>query len=101
MGDAAGLAYPESGEGIRPAVESGLLAADTIVAARGEYSFENLERYRECLEDPVRTPRLDGHRLDAAALGGTDVDGEPAARHAVVRRRFVIERWFLHAHDRT
>ena len=31
-GDAAGLAYPESGEGIRPAVESGLLAAATINA---------------------------------------------------------------------
>jgi flavin-dependent dehydrogenase len=26
IGDAAGLAYPESGEGIRPAVESGLIA---------------------------------------------------------------------------
>ena len=27
IGDAAGLAYPESGEGIRPAIESGRLAA--------------------------------------------------------------------------
>ena len=29
VGDAAGLAYPESGEGIRPAIESGLIAAHT------------------------------------------------------------------------
>ena len=35
VGDAAGLAYPQSGEGIRPAVESGLMAAETILAARG------------------------------------------------------------------
>ena len=36
--DSAGLAYSQSGEGIRPAVESGLLAADMIFAARGEYT---------------------------------------------------------------
>ena len=33
VGDAAGLAYPESGEGIRPAIESGRLAAETLIAA--------------------------------------------------------------------
>ena len=32
IGDAAGLAYPQSGEGIRPAVESGLMAADVLIA---------------------------------------------------------------------
>ena len=35
IGDAAGVADPQSGEGIRQAIESGLLAADTIVEARG------------------------------------------------------------------
>ena len=34
IGDAAGLAYPQSGEGIRPAVESGLSAARDILANR-------------------------------------------------------------------
>src|SRR5262249_23976034 len=37
VGDAAGLAYAESGEGIRTAIESGLMAAETILAARGRY----------------------------------------------------------------
>ena len=32
IGDAAGLAYPQSGEGIRPAIESGLRAAKMILA---------------------------------------------------------------------
>ena len=35
VGDAAGLAYPQSGEGILPAIESGLLAAQTIAAGKG------------------------------------------------------------------
>jgi flavin-dependent dehydrogenase len=35
VGDSAGLAVPASGEGIRAAVESGLLAAETILAAAG------------------------------------------------------------------
>ena len=37
IGDAAGLAHNESGEGIRPAIQSGLMAAETILAARGDY----------------------------------------------------------------
>ena len=52
-GDAAGLAYSESGEGIRPAVESGLLAARTILEAEGNYSRERLEPYRERLQETL------------------------------------------------
>ena len=40
IGDAAGLAYPESGEGIRPAIESGLIAAHAILSADGNYTRE-------------------------------------------------------------
>ena len=45
IGDAAGLAYPESGEGIRPAIESGLMAAQIIANARGDYSKQRLSEY--------------------------------------------------------
>ena len=45
IGDAAGLAQPQSGEGILPAIESALLAADTILAANGDYRRDNLEPY--------------------------------------------------------
>lgn len=41
IGDAAGLAYGRSGEGIRPAVESGLMAAHAI---RHERGFEAVAR---------------------------------------------------------
>src|SRR5207302_6597933 len=42
IGDAAGLAYPQSGEGIRPAIESGLMAAQVIVDAAGDYPQSRL-----------------------------------------------------------
>lgn len=45
VGDAAGLSYPLSGEGILPAVESALIAADTILKADGDYRFGRLEPY--------------------------------------------------------
>ena len=45
IGDAAGLAAPHSGEGIRPAIESGILAARTILEARADYSSARLASY--------------------------------------------------------
>jgi 2-polyprenyl-6-methoxyphenol hydroxylase-like FAD-dependent oxidoreductase len=45
IGDAAGLAYPQSGEGIRPAVESALMAAATIMEADGDYSMDKMQAY--------------------------------------------------------
>ncbi len=50
VGDAAGLSHNESGEGIRPAIQSGLMAAETIVAARGDYRMETLDAYRRRME---------------------------------------------------
>ena len=48
-GDAAGLAYPESGEGIKPAVESGRLAAETLIAAGGRAGVDDLRPYEAAL----------------------------------------------------
>jgi flavin-dependent dehydrogenase len=50
IGDAAGLAYTESGEGIRPAIESGLLAAQVISRAKGQYTKRHLQTYQLLLE---------------------------------------------------
>jgi flavin-dependent dehydrogenase len=98
IGDAAGLAYSHSGEGIRPAIESGLLAARTIRAAGGQYSREALAFYGEQLR----------HRLgprparDLSAWLPTAVKsrlaGRLLTRHWFVRR-VVLERWFLHRHE--
>src|SRR5690606_17667862 len=51
IGDAAGLAYTQSGEGIRPAIESALLAAKVIKAAQGNYSTARLNQYQELITE--------------------------------------------------
>ena len=101
IGDAVGLAYKQSGEGIRPAIESGLLAAQTIVAARGDFSRASLATYEELLQKRFGTSGQDwaskvGQRLPSAwvgALGRTLL-----GTHWFVRS-VVINQWFLHANE--
>ena len=100
VGDAAGLAYPQSGEGIRPAIESGLLAAQAILRAEGDYSAERLEPYAAALAARLGDG---GGRMEAlarklpaslrAALGRTLMRSPKFCREVVVRK------WFLHDGD--
>jgi geranylgeranyl reductase family protein len=90
-GDAAGLAYPESGEGIKPAVESGRLAAETLIAAGGRVSAPDLRGYEQELRrryPPVRpTP--------PALTGAVRAIGRRLLRSPAFTRRYLIEKWFL------
>jgi menaquinone-9 beta-reductase len=101
IGDAAGVAYALSGEGIRPAVESGLLAAKVIAEAQGRYSREHLEIYRTLLFDRFRGSESNwltriGGRLPAPAIGA-------AARWILARpwfaRNVVLNGWFLRQNE--
>ena len=56
IGDAAGVANPQSGEGIRQAIESGLLAADTIVGGRGAVLARPAGAVRRRRERPGLAP---------------------------------------------
>ncbi len=100
IGDAAGLAYPNSGEGIRPAVESGLLAARTVQQAAGDYSAAQLSNYEHQLTQRLGKPKsgqLPGW-LPATWLCRL------AARLMVSRwfaKHVVIDNWFLHRHQPT
>ena len=101
IGDAAGLAYPESGEGIRPAIESGLIAAHCILAAEGDYSASRLELYRELL-----TARLERKQsgLESLAQHIPQSLREICARALLKNRSFcrkiVMDRWFLRVDER-
>jgi len=102
IGDAAGLAYSQSGEGIRPAVESGLLAAKAIVDAQGKYNREGLEVYGTLLAQ-----RFGAREHWAAKLGRhlpsrlIQLLGKGLLGMPWFARDVVINRWFLHAGEAT
>ena len=97
VGDAAGLAYPRSGEGILPAVESGLFAAETILAANGDYSVEQLAPYLTRLQNQFggrTTANLSLARIMPTWLGGPILRG--LFRSPGLVRRVLLDQGFLH-----
>jgi geranylgeranyl reductase family protein len=88
IGDAAGLAYPFSGEGILPAVESGLIAAGMI--ADGEPFDRYPIRLRERFGTASSWLTRIGSRLPRRLIAKYIVPTGWFARHVV------LDRWFLH-----
>jgi flavin-dependent dehydrogenase len=95
VGDAAGLAFAPSGEGILTAVESGLMAAGVIVKTAPAWSRVRLAAYAGKIEARY------------GSRGGTDLMGRipSTVRHAAARvllhsswltRRVILEEGFLH-----
>ena len=97
IGDAAGLAYPQSGEGIRPAIESGMMAAAAIANARGSYSRDHLAPYQRQLGhrfgSSTRPRRSIVHSALTSALAVGLMQVPPFVRH------IVLDRWFLRANE--
>ena len=91
VGDAAGLAYPESGEGIKPAVESGRLAAETLIAARGRAGLDDLKPYEAELRRRYPAARRTPHALE----GVVKALGRGLMRSPLFTRRVLLDRWFL------
>lgn len=95
IGDASGLAYPQSGEGIRPAIESALLAAEVIIDADGDYSSARLKAY----EDKIHARFGPRHANDGNTWLPHGIR-EFAARQLLasewLTRHVLLDRWFLH-----
>jgi geranylgeranyl reductase family protein len=96
IGDAAGLAYPESGEGIRPAIESGLIAAQIVASARGDYSKQRLSQY------DVQLSARFGARGGGSLASSLPQSWRLALARSLMQREWfnrnvVLNRWFLHA----
>ncbi|HZQ92812.1 MAG TPA: NAD(P)/FAD-dependent oxidoreductase [Terriglobales bacterium] len=95
IGDSAGLAYAQSGEGIRPAIESGLIAAQVIAEAAGDYSRAKLAPYEQRLRERF------GSEPQTSALGrlmpGSIVAaaGRLLLRTTWFSRSVVLDQWFL------
>jgi flavin-dependent dehydrogenase len=99
IGDAAGLAYPQSGEGIRPAVESGLLAARTIISAAGRYDAVHLQPYAAQLRGRLEGGRLSRRLARVLPTGAGRSWARTLLRSPRFVRHVVLDRWFLHAHQ--
>ena len=101
VGDAAGLAYPQSGEGIRTGVESGLLAASVLLNAGARADVDALESYAASLH-----ARLGKPPTSAAPAADTTLDrwasavGRTLMSTRWFTRRVVLDRWFLHRGQR-
>jgi flavin-dependent dehydrogenase len=95
IGDAASLAFPQSGEGIRPAVESGLLAAKVIKSVSGNYGTESLQAYSHLLKKQFG----EGSGLSPMAVFLSKRLRNSLARFLFKQewfcRRVVVENWFL------
>jgi menaquinone-9 beta-reductase len=95
-GDAAGLAYTQSGEGIRPAIESGIFAAQVVKNARGDYSRARLAEYEAKLQERY------GERTGPTLSGMLPESLRLALARSLMQtqwftRRVVLDSWFLHA----
>jgi flavin-dependent dehydrogenase len=95
-GDAAGVAYNMSGEGIGPAIFSGLTAASTVIEAAGDYSSRSLDHHSERLRERLGKPYPD-RLVSAVSLAPRFLN--PIARRIAVgsgiTRRLVARRWFF------
>ena len=96
IGDAAGVANQFSGEGILPAIESALIAAETIIAAKGDYRREHLDSYASQLDhcfggDNLKMPSSPFLSRLYRFIGARLITNNYFARHVV------LDRWFLHA----
>jgi geranylgeranyl reductase family protein len=95
IGDALGLASPQSGEGIRPAIESGLMAAEVILQADGNYKEEKMIAYAEWIQKRFGRPQRNsaGNYIPSvvrSALAKCLLNTKTFTRHVL------LDRWFLH-----
>ena len=95
IGDAAGVSFPESGEGILPAVETALMAAQTVVRACGDYRPEKLVSYPAAVAARFAGKgAFPGSRLLPA--GVKQLAGVTLLSSGWLTRHFVLDSWFLH-----
>ncbi|MCH8499465.1 MAG: NAD(P)/FAD-dependent oxidoreductase [Marinobacter sp.] len=95
IGDAAGLAYTQSGEGIRPAIESALIAAEVIQQAP-DVTAPSLKPYEEAVIQ--RFGQRTGPEAQKLQLPSWIKQSLASGlmRSQWFTRKVVTERWFLH-----
>ncbi len=98
IGDAAGLASPQSGEGIRPAIESGLLAAGLIVKSSQAYRREELAGYEELVRERFGHQKPSNLSPTSALARLRAAAARRLLRSPWFTRHVLLDRWFLQRH---
>lgn len=93
IGDAVGLAYPQSGEGIRPAVESALIAAEVIMQCDRHYDISSLMAYEDKLHARFGTPQPNKRSWVPDRI--KQMLARILLGNRWFSRRVVIDQWFL------
>ena len=83
---------------IRQAVESGLLATQTIVEAHGHFSRDRLEPYAACLEARCAGSRRSGALARIVADRVKTILAGRLLEVPTFVKRVVLDQWFLHRH---
>lgn len=99
IGDAAGLAYAQSGEGIRPAVESALIAARVIRGCGGDYSAARLQAYAGLIEQRFGERQPEPELMERLPFAVRQLFASGLMRTKWFTKNVVADRWFLHAHE--
>ena len=95
-GDAIGLAYDRSGEGIRPAVESAVMAAEAIAGAGGAFGESTFTGYERRLEERFGRRGTDTDPPAWIPVGVRQVVAAKLLGSGWFSRRLVLDGWFLH-----
>jgi len=99
IGDAAGVCFPESGEGILPAVETALMAVRTVVGASGDYRQQRLAPYAAAVATRFCSAGDAGGGFTLPA-GVKRLGGAALLSCGWLTRHLVLDRWFLHKGQR-
>ncbi len=95
IGDAAGLAYPKSGEGIRPAVESAVLAARLIRRCDGDYRAAALQPFNQLMEQRFGPRQPAPDLMERLPLPLKQICAGQLMKTHWFTRRIVTDKWFL------
>lgn len=100
IGDAAGLAYPQSGEGIRPAVESAILAADVIRDCAGNYSQTSLWEYQDSMEERFGERMPGPDLMERLPMFLKKFFASQLMKTRWFTQQIVTDKWFLQNHQK-
>lgn len=100
IGDSAGLAYSKSGEGIRPAVESAMLAAEVITACESDFRKEQLQPYADAMQHRFgeRQPAPDWR--ERLPLSMKKFFASRLMKTLWFTKNIITDKWFLQSHQK-